>query len=438
MSHAELLARHRARAARWLALYYDEPIELVDGEGRHVIDGEGHRYLDFFGGILTTMTGLRRARGRRGDPRAGRPDAAHLDALPDRPQIELAEKIAELSGIPDAKVFFTTSGHRGQRGRAAAGLDVPPVATRCSPCATATTAARSPRWASPATGAGRPSSLTPFQVSYVHVGYRFRSPLPRPRRRRLHRRLRRGPARRASPPRPPGDVACLIAEPIQGVGGFAMPPDGFFGADRRRCARRARHPLHHRRGADRLGSHRRPLLGLPGPRRHPGHAHLRQGRRATASRSPAWSRGPRSWTRSRPTPSPPSAATRCPAPAAIANLRYLLDHDLQANAGPGRRDAHDRACAPLAERHAADRRGAGQGPDDRRRVRRRRRLPPRPRRWPAPCLEALQGRGLLVGKGGLYGNCLRIAPPLSLTAGRGRRGRGHPHRHPGRGPGLSL
>ena len=27
-----------------------------------------------------------------------------------------------------------------------------------------------------------------------------------------------------------GDVACMIAEPIQGVGGFTMPPDGLFGA----------------------------------------------------------------------------------------------------------------------------------------------------------------------------------------------------------------
>ena len=27
-----------------------------------------------------------------------------------------------------------------------------------------------------------------------------------------------------------GDVACLIAEPVQGVGGFAVPPDGLFGA----------------------------------------------------------------------------------------------------------------------------------------------------------------------------------------------------------------
>jgi len=27
-----------------------------------------------------------------------------------------------------------------------------------------------------------------------------------------------------------GDIACMIAEPIQGVGGFSVPPDGLFGA----------------------------------------------------------------------------------------------------------------------------------------------------------------------------------------------------------------
>jgi 4-aminobutyrate aminotransferase len=41
----------------WLALYYDEPISLVRGEGCRVWDAEGNEYLDFFGGILTTISG---------------------------------------------------------------------------------------------------------------------------------------------------------------------------------------------------------------------------------------------------------------------------------------------------------------------------------------------------------------------------------------------
>src|SRR5487761_26158 len=56
-THADLLARHRAVLPKWVALYYDEPIALVDGQDRHVIDAEGNRYLDFFGGILTTSGG---------------------------------------------------------------------------------------------------------------------------------------------------------------------------------------------------------------------------------------------------------------------------------------------------------------------------------------------------------------------------------------------
>jgi 4-aminobutyrate aminotransferase len=39
--HGELLARHRAVLPSWLSLYYDEPLELVSGEGRYVVDGEG-------------------------------------------------------------------------------------------------------------------------------------------------------------------------------------------------------------------------------------------------------------------------------------------------------------------------------------------------------------------------------------------------------------
>ncbi|MCW2716272.1 MAG: puuE, partial [Pseudonocardia sp.] len=56
MSAQELFARTRAVLPSWLAVYYEEPIEIERGEGRHVWDADGKRYLDFFGGILTTMT----------------------------------------------------------------------------------------------------------------------------------------------------------------------------------------------------------------------------------------------------------------------------------------------------------------------------------------------------------------------------------------------
>jgi 4-aminobutyrate aminotransferase len=54
---AELLARHKEVLPNWLALYYEEPIELVRGEGARVWDGAGKEYLDFFGGIVTTISG---------------------------------------------------------------------------------------------------------------------------------------------------------------------------------------------------------------------------------------------------------------------------------------------------------------------------------------------------------------------------------------------
>jgi 4-aminobutyrate aminotransferase-like enzyme len=37
-------------------------------------------------------------------------------------------------------------------------------------------------------------------------------------------------------------------------------------------------------------------------------------------------------------------------------------------------------------------------------------------------MEACKRRGLLIGKGGLYGNVLRIAPPLSITPGEAAEG----------------
>ena len=42
----------------------------------------------------------------------------------------------------------------------------------------------------------------------------------------------------------------------------------------------------------------------------------------------------------------------------------------------------------------------------------------------AKALEATRERGLLIGKGGLYGATLRMAPPLTLTEAEAREGLG--------------
>src|SRR4029453_19264726 len=102
------------------------------------------------------------------------------------------------------------------------------------------------------------------------------------------------------------------------------------------------------------------------------------------------------------------------AAGALANLDVLLGHDLQANARTQGRRLLDR-LAPLTGKLAVvgEVRGKGLmigvelvGPDGR-----------SPAPPPAPlALELARERALLIGKGGLAGNCLRIAPPLSLTA----------------------
>src|SRR5215218_7756927 len=172
MSHAELLARHRKVLPSWVALYYDQPIELVDGKGCRVVDGEGASYLDFFAGILTTMIGYNPPEVVEAvRAQAGR--MVHTSTLYlIRQQVELAERVAELSGIPDAKVFFTSSANE-------AALLLATTARRSNQVLALRNSYHGRSYAAMGVTGNRSwsaSSLTPVNVSYVHGGYRYRSP----------------------------------------------------------------------------------------------------------------------------------------------------------------------------------------------------------------------------------------------------------------------
>src|SRR3954468_20879123 len=108
----DLLARHRAVLPAWMPLYYaDEPLEIVSGSGRRVPAADGRTYLDFFGGVLTTMIGYDIAEISSAVAEQVATGVVHTSTLYlIRQQVELAEKIARVSGIPDARVFFTNSG----------------------------------------------------------------------------------------------------------------------------------------------------------------------------------------------------------------------------------------------------------------------------------------------------------------------------------------
>jgi 4-aminobutyrate aminotransferase len=66
-------------------------------------------------------------------------------------------------------------------------------------------------------------------MSVTCSGYRLRSPLGQLDDKELTQACVRD-LREVLETTTSGDVACMIAEPIQGVGGFVIPPDGFFGA----------------------------------------------------------------------------------------------------------------------------------------------------------------------------------------------------------------
>ena len=407
--HEELLARTRATLPAWLAIYYDEPIAIERGEGRHVWDLEGNKYLDFFGGILTTIAGHNVPEVTAAiQEQAGK--VLHTSTLYlSQPMVELAEQIADLSGIADAKVFFTPSGtaandaaimlataHRGSN---------QVLALRNSYhgrsfTAVAVTANRS--WS--------PTSYTGLNVSFVHGGYRLRSPFG-------HLDDEGFTAacvddlRQVIDMMTSGDVACFIAEPIQGVGGFALPPDGFFGAFKEVLDEHGILFISDevQTGWGRTGEH---FWGYQAHGITPdiltfakgvGNGLALGGVVARAEIMDAFEANSISTFGGNP------LATA----GALANLKYLLDHDLQGNAlkqGARIREILE----PVAEQTEwiAEMRGKGlmlaietvePGGSE-----------PDPGRAGA-LMEGTKARGLLVGKGGLYGNVLRMAPPLSLT-----------------------
>jgi 4-aminobutyrate aminotransferase len=224
----ELLERYRAVMPSFVNPLYETPISIDHGQGGYVWDLEGNKYLDFFGGILTTMIGHSVPEVVSAVQEQAK-KVMHTSTLYLNEQVvSFAEEVAAVSGIPDARVLFTTSGSEANDTailiatnyrRSNQLLAMRNSYHGRSLTTQAVTSHRS--WLT--------SSYSGLDVHFVQGPYRLRSPF---------RELDDEAFTQACVSdlvqlldmTDAGGFAALIAEPIQGVGGFATPPDGFFGA----------------------------------------------------------------------------------------------------------------------------------------------------------------------------------------------------------------
>jgi 4-aminobutyrate aminotransferase-like enzyme len=113
-SNAEVAARFKQVLFPSTATYYAEPVALESGHGMNVRDFDGRTYLDFFGGILTVSVG-HTSGSVNAAVRAQMERLGHVSTVyPTLPIVELAERLVKIAPAGGRgkleKAFFCTSG----------------------------------------------------------------------------------------------------------------------------------------------------------------------------------------------------------------------------------------------------------------------------------------------------------------------------------------
>jgi 4-aminobutyrate aminotransferase len=407
---SELLARHKEVMPTWLLLYYDEPIELVRGEGTRVWDAAGKEYLDFFGGIVTTISGHVIPRMVEALTEQANKIAHTSTLYLIRPMVELAERLTGLAPIdPPTKAFFVGSGTEAVE----AALLFATSWRRSNEIIALRNSYHGRSFGAVGITGNKgwsATSFSPLNVSYALAPYCYRCPL--------------GltypdcgvacaeDVRNVIETTTTGEPAAMIAEPIQGVGGFVTPPAEYFQIVKS-ILDEFGIPFIADEVQTGFGRTGESFWGIEGYDVSPdavvcakglgngmsigavvGRADMVDSLRANSISTFGGN---------------PMASTY-----ALANLDHIEEEDLQQNAYKvgnylhrGLKDLEDRFDIVGEVRGKGLMVGVelvkdGESKD------------PNPEAA-GRVMEISKERGLLVGKGGLYGNVLRVSPPLSIT-----------------------
>ncbi|MGB2886184.1 MAG: aspartate aminotransferase family protein [Candidatus Acidiferrales bacterium] len=221
----EVIRKHREYLWPAVTNYYQKPLVADHASMQYLWDLEGKRYLDFFGGIVTIGVG-------HCNPKVTSKIKAQVDKLqhtstlfPNEHIVALAEKLAQITPGKLQKSFFTNSGTEANEAAILLARMVGPsydvVALRHAYAGSSMLAK-----AVTAQAPWRKAGVISVGISHAVSPYCYRCP--------LHltfpdcgvacandveNLIQTGTS---------GSIAAFIAEPIQGVGGFITPPPEYF------------------------------------------------------------------------------------------------------------------------------------------------------------------------------------------------------------------
>ncbi|MCS6805033.1 MAG: aspartate aminotransferase family protein [Acidobacteriota bacterium] len=404
-----LVQKQREYLFPCVGTYYQQPLVIERGEGMYVWDDQGNKYLDCFGGVLTVSVG-------HANPVVNNAiieqvnKVAHTSTLYiNQPQVELAEKVAHLTPGRLQKSFFTNSGTEADEtaivlARLYTGRQEIVALRHCysgrSMLAMSVTAHSTWRHGGP------------YVPGIVHAAapYCYRCPF-----KLTYPSCELACARDVEEliqTTTSGQIAGFIAEPILGVGGFITPPKEYF---------REVTAIIKRYGGIFICDEVQTGWGRTGDKWF-GIEHW-----DVEPEIMTFAKGMANGAPIGATVATPEVAQAYPSltfstfggnpvtmAAALATIRYMEEHDLPRNArivGQYLRERLEELKAKYPV--LGDVRGMGlmQGLEL---VKDRRTKEPHPQAV-AQVFEITKQRGVLIGKGGLYGNVIRLGPPLIAT-----------------------
>ena len=226
MNTKEIIEKQKKYLFSCVATYYDEPLVVDHSTDHYVYDDNGKEFLDFFGGILTVSVGHCNEKVTKAiDEQTHK--LQHVSTLyANEPQVRLAEKLAQITPGRLEKSFFTNSGTEANE----TAVLLAQLHTKCQDIITLRHSYSGRSYLALSLSAQSSWRLMPNVVPGVHHianAYCYRCPfgLTYP---SCELKCAKDVEEAIQTMTSQGRVAAFLAEPIQGVGGFIVPPKEYF------------------------------------------------------------------------------------------------------------------------------------------------------------------------------------------------------------------